>query len=136
MTGGGKVSEVKAALGSAIAEGTNIRTYDYQPDQVNPPFIFPSLESVEYHGAFQAGLVTQTYNVTAVVGRVAERSSERLLDTLLSYGSASVRYAVEQDPTLGGAARASVVQSAGRIASLDASDATYLSCEWRVIVYA
>jgi hypothetical protein len=130
------VSQVKAALGSAVASSTGLRAYDHQPDQINAPFVFPSLESIEYHGAMQGGLVTQTYNLTAIVGRVAERSSERLLDDLLSYGTAGIRYAVESDPSLGGVARTSIVQSAGRIASIEGNDSMYLSCEWRVIVYA
>jgi hypothetical protein len=130
------VSQVKAALTNAVSASTGIRTYDHQPDQINAPFAFPSLESIEYHGAMQGGLVTQTYNLTVIVGRVAERSSERLLDDLLSYGENGIRYAIESDPTLGGVARASKVESAGRIASIEGNDSMYLSCEWRVIVYA
>ena len=131
------ISQVKAALGSAVASISGLRTYDRQPDQLNPPFAFPTLESIEYHGAMGAGLVTHTYTVTTVVGRAAERTSERLLDTYMSYGSGGIRYAIESDVTLGGVAQTSIVEQAGPIRTIEGNDnTTYLSTEFRVIVYA
>lgn len=131
------VSEIKAALGSAIATIDGVRAYDRQPDQINPPFAFPQLERIEYHGAFQAGLVTQTYLVSVVVGRAAERSSERLLDQFLSFGEGGIRFAIESDPSLDGFARTSVVEEATAIRTLEGNDGTlYLSADFRVIVYA
>jgi hypothetical protein len=130
------VSQVKAALGSAVATISGLRTYDRQPDQINPPFVFPTLENIEYHGAMGPGLVTHTYTLTTVVGRAAERTSERLLDTYMSYGSGGIRYAIESDVTLGGVAQASVVESAGPIRTIEGNDNTiYLTTEFRVIVY-
>jgi hypothetical protein len=131
------VSQVKAALGTALATISGLRTYDRQPDQINPPFAFPTLETIEYHGAMGAGLVTQTYNITVVVGRAAERVSERMLDTYMSYGSGGVRYAIESDVTLGGVAQTSVVERSGPIRSIEGNDNTiYLTTEFRVVVYA
>lgn len=138
MIGGdGAISQVKAALGTALATISGLRTYDRQPDQLNPPFAFPTLDSVEYHGAMGPGLVTQTYTITTVVGRASERTSERLLDTYMSYGSGGVRYAIESDVTLGGVAQTSVVEQAGPIRTIEGNDNTiYLTTEFRVIVYA
>lgn len=131
------ISQVKAALGSAVASISGLRTYDRQPDQLNPPFAFPTLESVDYHGAMGPGLITHTYTLTTVVGRAAERTSERLLDTYMSYGSGGIRYAIESDVTLGGVAQTSVVESAGPIRTIEGNDNTiYLTTEFRVIVYA
>lgn len=138
MIGGdGAISQVKAALGTALATISGLRTYDRQPDQLNPPFCWPTLEQVEYHGAMGPGLVTQTYTITTVVGRASERTSERLLDTYMSYGSGGVRYAIESDVTLGGVAQTSVVEQAGPIRTIEGNDnTTYLATEFRVIVYA
>ncbi|HEY7822100.1 MAG TPA: hypothetical protein VIG24_04675 [Acidimicrobiia bacterium] len=137
MTGGASVSSVKAALGSALATISGLRTYDRQPDQLNPPFCWPTLEQVEYHGAMGPGLVTQTYTITTVVGRASERTSERLLDTYMSYGSGGVRYAIEADVTLGGVAQTSIVEQAGPIRTIEGNDnTTYLATEFRVVVYA
>ena len=130
------VGEIKTALAAALGTITGLRAYDRQPDNLNAPFAFPSLETIEYHGAMSNGLVTQTYRVSVIVGRAAERSAEDRLDTYLSYDQGGIRYAIEADPTLGGYARTSIVESAGSIQTIDGNDTTYLVIEFRVIVYA
>jgi hypothetical protein len=125
------VSEVKQAIASALASISGLRTYDRQPDNVNAPMAFPSLRAIEYHDAMAGGATRHSYDITVVVGRASERSSERLLDTYLSYGSGSVRYALEQDRTLGGTVETSLVESASNIQSLDANDTTYLTVDFR-----
>jgi hypothetical protein len=130
------VSEIKTALAAALGTITGLRAYDRQPDNLNAPFAFPSLETIEYHGAMSNGLVTQTYRISVIVGRAAERSAEDRLDTYLSYDQGGIRYAIESDPTLGGYARTSIVESAGSIQTIDGNDTTYLMIEFRVIVYA
>ena len=130
------VGEIKSALAAALGTITGLRAYDRQPDNLNAPFAFPSLETIEYHGAMSNGLVTQTYRISVIVGRAAERSAEDRLDTYLSYDQGGIRYAIEADPTLGGYARTSIVESAGSIQTIDGNDTTYLMIEFRVIVYA
>ena len=103
------VGEIKTALATALGTITGLRAYDRQPDNLNAPFAFPSLETIEYHGAMSNGLVTQTYRISVIVGRAAERSAEDRLDTYLSYDQGGVSYAIESDPTLGGYARTSIV---------------------------
>ena len=56
------VGEIKTALATALGTITGLRAYDRQPDNLNAPFAFPSLDSIEYHGAMSNGLVTQTSN--------------------------------------------------------------------------
>jgi len=129
------VSQVKTALAAKLATISGLRTYDRQPEVINPPFAWPSLTNIEYHGAMGGGLITQTYTIGVIVGRASERSSETLLNTYLSYGSGGVRYALENDPTLGGTVEALIVESAGAISSIDGGDTTYLSVEFRVQVY-
>ena len=130
------VGEIKTALSTALGTITGLRAYDRQPDNLNAPFAFPSLDSIEYHGAMSNGLVTQTYRISVIVGRAAERSAEDRLDAYLSYDQGGIRYAIEADPTLGGYARTSIVESAGSIQTIDGNDTTYLMIEFRVIVYA
>jgi hypothetical protein len=130
------VGEIKTALAAALGTITGLRAYDRQPDNLNAPFAFPSLETIEYHGAMSNGLVTQTYRISVIVGRAAERSAEDRLDTYLSYDQGGIRYAIEADPTLGGYARTSIVESAGSIQTIDGNDTTYLMIDFRVIVYA
>jgi len=129
------VGAVKTGLKVALATISGLRAYDRQPDNLNTPFAFPSLESVEYHGSMGGGLVTQTYRVTVIVGRASERSSEKLLDTYLSYAAGGVRAAIESDQTLGGVVETCIVESAGSISTVDGNDTTYLAIDFRVIVY-
>jgi hypothetical protein len=127
------VSQVKQAIAAALGSISGLRTYDRQPDNVNVPMAFPSLRSIEYHDAMGGGLTTQNYDITVIVGRSAERSSERLLDSYLSFGSGSVRYALEEDRTLGGTVETSIVESAGNIQTIDANDTTYLTVDFRFV---
>lgn len=129
------VGQVKTALAAAVDVITGLRAYDRQPDNLNPPFAFPSLQTIDYHGAMAGGSVLQTYTLTVIVGRAAERSAEALLDTLLSSGAGGVRAAVELDRTLGGVVDSCVVESAGQIGTIDGNDTTYLSVDFRVLVY-
>ena len=129
------VSDVKAALGTALGTITGLRSYSYQPDQINAPMAWPILDEINYHDAMAGGLVTQKYRIGVVVGRASERTAQKNLDAYLSYGT-GVRAAVESDPTLGGVAQASIVESATNISSLEYGDQTYLYVEFRVTVYA
>jgi hypothetical protein len=114
-----------------------MRVYDYQPDQVNPPFCFPVLEEVVYHGAMGAGNVVHTFTVQVIVARSSERVAQDRLDRYLSYsGSESVRGAIEADRTLGGIVQDLICTSARNILNFDANDTTYLSVDFQVTVYA
>ena len=129
------ISSVKAALGSALATITGLRTYAYQPDQINAPMAWPIFDEVTYHDAMAGGLVTQKYRVGVVVGRASERSAQGTLDTYLSYGQGGVRYAIEADPTLGNVVQHAIVESANNIQTIEYGDVTYLYVEFRVTVY-
>ena len=129
------VNDVKVALGSALGTITGLRSYSYQPDQINAPMAWPVLDEVTYHDAMAGGLVTHKYRVGVVVGRAAERTAQKNLDSYLSYGTGGVRFAVEADATLGGVVQASIVESATNISNLEYGDQTYLYVEFRVTVY-
>jgi hypothetical protein len=105
---------------------------------VNPSvggLAWPTLESITYHGAMGRGLVTHVFTVSVIVGRAAERTSQNLLDTYLSYDS-GIRAAIEADQTLGGYAQTLIVEEASNISTVDANDTTYLTVDFRVVVYA
>jgi hypothetical protein len=132
------VTELKTGLQTRLATITNLRAYAQQPDQVNPSvggIAWPTLESVTYHGAMRNGLVTHVFTVSVIVGRAAERTAQNLMDTYLSYDS-GIRAAIEADPTLGGYAQTLIVEEATNISTVDANDTTYLTVDFRVVVYA
>jgi hypothetical protein len=131
------VSQIKAGLAANLATVSGLRAYSYQPDNVNTPFAWPLLESIQYNGAMGGGLITHQFTVSVVVGRSAERTAQTLLDGYLSYkGATSIRQAIESDRTLGGVVQDLIVESANNISTLEANDTTYLAIDFVVTVYA
>ncbi len=132
------VTELKTGLQTRLATITNLRAFAQQPDQVNPSLggiAFPTLESITHHGAMKAGLVTHVFTISVIVGRAAERTTQNLMDTYLSYDG-GIRAAIEGDQTLGGYAQTLIVEEASNISTVDANDTTYLTVDFRVVVYA
>ena len=131
------VSQIKTGLAANLATVSGLRAYAYQPDNVNTPFAWPLLDSIQYNGAMGGGLITHKFTVSVVVGRSAERTAQTLLDGYLSYkGATSIRAAIESDRTLGGVVQDLIVESADNISTLEANDATYLAIDFVVTVYA
>jgi hypothetical protein len=130
-------SQIKDALKVALETIPGLRAYDYQPDQVNPPFAFATLEEITYHGAMGAGNVVNQFTVTVVVQRSSERAAQDKLDGFVAYdGAQSVRRAIEADRTLGGIVQDLICTSARNIQNFDANETTYLSVDFQVTVYA
>ena len=131
------VSQIKTGLAANLATVSGLRAYAYQPDNVNTPFAWPLLDSIQYNGAMGGGLITHKFTISVVVGRSAERTAQTLLDGYLSYkGVTSIRAAIESDRTLGGVVQDLIVESANNISTLEANDATYLAIDFVVTVYA
>jgi hypothetical protein len=131
------VSQIKTGLAANLATVSGLRAYAYQPDNVNTPFAWPLLDSIQYNGAMGGGLITHRFTISVVVGRSAERTAQTLLDGYLSYaGAISIRQAIESDRTLGGVVQDLIVESASNISTLEANDAIYLAIDFMVIVYA
>jgi len=131
------VSQVATGLAARLGTISGLRTYTYQPEQLNPPMGFPVLNAVRYHGAMQGGDVIMDWTVNVVVGRYLDRTAHAALDGYLSYsGATSVRAALEGDLTLGGVAQTLVVPSGADITSLSAGDAEFLQIQFSVIVHA
>jgi hypothetical protein len=131
------LTQIKEGLQVRLATIPGLRSYAYQPDNLNAPFAWPMLDTITYNGAMRGGLITSTFTVSVVVGRSAERSAQAALDGFLSYeGATSVRAALEADRSLGGVVQNLLVESASNISTMDGNDATYLMVDFRVVVYA
>jgi len=128
------VSQVKTALTTKLGTISGLRTYAYQPDQVNAPMGWAILDGIEYHGAMGPGLITMNFRVAIIVGRASERSAQSRLDAYLSYDN-GVRSVLESDPTLGNITQALVVESASEISSIDAGAESYFYIEFKVACY-
>jgi hypothetical protein len=130
------ISQVADGLKTRLATISGLRTFSYQPEQENPPFAYPQLNSVDYHRAYQGGDVVMNWTIYVIVGRYLDRTAHASLDDYLSYsGSKSVRAAIEGDNTLGGVCSTLIVRSGADISSLDANGAQFLMIQIQVEVH-
>ncbi len=131
-------SQVKDGLKVQIETIPGLRAFDYQPDQVNPPFALPTLNEIRYHQTgMGSGGVVMDFTITIVVGRASERTAQDELDQYTAFsGTKSIRAALEADRTLGGVADDLIVNSSGNFTNLDANDTVYLTMDFNVTVYA
>ena len=96
-----------------------------------------NVANVNYDRTFQRGLDEYNFVITLIVGRVGERSAQRLLDSYVSTtGSSSVKLAVESDRTLGGKCDSLRVTDMRNYGSLVIGEITYLAAEFNVVVFA
>jgi hypothetical protein len=130
------ITAIRTALANNIGTIPGLRTAAEVPDLPNPPIAIVALNNVSYDRAYANGMTSYTFVVTVIVGRAAEREAQRRLDTYISTGSSSVKYAVESDKTLGGNAYDCRVVSMDSVGSLTISDTTYLAADFTVTVIA
>ena len=130
------VSQVATGLATRLATIAGLRASAFQPEQLNPPFAFPTLNRIEYHKAFGGGDVVMDWTVNVVVGRYVDRNAFATLDGFLSYsGATSIRAAIEGDKTLGGVCQTLVLPSGANITSLSSADAEFLQIQFQVTVH-
>jgi hypothetical protein len=131
------VSQVAEGIKTRLATVSGLRTFSYQPEQVNPPVAFPVVESVEFHGAFGGGDVRMRFGVFVIVGRYLDRVAHANLDGFLSYsGETSLRAAIEGDRTLGGVANTLVLENGLSVSALSVAEAEFLQVSFSLLVHA
>jgi hypothetical protein len=131
------VSQVAEGIKTRLATISGLRTFSYQPEQVNPPVAFPVVESVEYHGAFGGGDVRMRFGVFVIVGRYLDRVAHANLDGFLSYsGATSLRAAIEGDRTLGGVANTLILENGLSVSALSIAEAEFLQVSFSLLVHA
>lgn len=129
--------EIADGLEARLATIPGLRVYDHIPDVFAPPCAFVAPDTVEYWGAFRGGDAQHNYTITVVVGRVADRTSQKTLYAFMAYdGTSSVRAAIEADRTLGGKVQTLLVESAGNIRILQQVEQAYLAVDFSVRVHA
>ena len=131
------ISDIRDGLATNLATIPGLRTASELIDNPSPPVALVGLESVEYDQAYQSGLNLYTFTITVIVGRAAERTMQRKLDSYMCpSGEQSVKVAVESDRTLSGLVQDLRVVSSGSVGSITINDQTYLAAEFTVTVYA
>ena len=131
------VSQVADGIKTRLATISGLRTFSYQPEQVNQPVAFPVVESVEFHGAFGGGDVGMRFGVFVIVGRYLDRVAHANLDGYLSYsGATSLRAAIEGDRTLGGVANTLILENGLSVSALSVAEAEFLQVSFSLLVHA
>ena len=124
------VSQVMTGVKDRLATISGLRAFAFQPDFINPPTAFPTLNEVSYHGSFGGGDVIFDGVVQVIVGGVSDRLTQGLLDGFASYsGASSIRAALEGEPTLGGVAQTLVVNRSVGIRRMAIGDAEFVTVE-------
>lgn len=130
------VSQICTALATKLATISGLKTFSYEPEQLNPPVAYPWLASMKYHTAMGVGLVEYDFTVAVVVARLDVRTGQASIDSYASpTGASSVRVALETDSTLGGVVDDCQVVSCDGIQALENNGAKYMAGIFRVMVY-
>lgn len=129
------IALIRAGLGQNLSTIRGLRVADTVPDQANPPIAVISLDTVQYDGALRGGLTTYGFTVTAIVGRMSERTAQRTLDTYISPGVGAIKNAIESDRTLNGSAFDVRVESMSNYGSVTIGEVNYLAADFTVSVY-
>ena len=130
------IAGIRQGLATNLGTITGLRTAAEIPDQASPPIAIVSLQSIDYHNAFQNGMTNFIFTVQVIVGRAAEKEAQRRLDQYAEpTGATSVKSAIESDKSLNGNCQTLIVDSMPSVGSLQMNDQTYLAAEFSVQVY-
>ena len=131
------ISAMRSGLATNLATISGLRASAEIPDNPSPPLGIINLDTIDYDGAFNGGLTTYNFVVTVIVGRAAERTMQRKLDSYAQpTGSQSVKVAIESDRTLGGEVYDLRVERSNVVGSITINDQIYLAAEFTVTVFA
>lgn len=130
------ISLLRAGLAKNLQTINGLRVVETLPDLVNPPMAMIGLTKVSYNQQNQRSMAEYTFQVTVVLGRVSERTAQQSLDVLVAPGEGSVKYALESDRTLDGAAYEVFVPELSAYGAVSINGIDYLSAEFSVQVFA
>ena len=131
------ITDIRAGLATQIGAVPGLRTTTETPDTISPPIAIINVSNVSYDKAGSRGLDEYNFVVTVIVGRVGERTAQRLLDSYVSTtGASSVKLAIESDRTLAGKCDTLRVTDMRNYGQTVIGEVTYLAAEFNVVVYA
>jgi hypothetical protein len=131
------ITSLRSGLATNLATISGLRTTTETPDTISPPVAIINVANVNFDKTFARGLDEYNFVITCVVGRVGERTAQRLLDSYVSStGASSVKLAIESDKTLGGNCDTLRVTDMRNYGSIVIGEITYLAAEFNVVVYA
>lgn len=134
---GMSVAAVMDGLGVRLRTIADLRVYDFPAANVVAPAAvvgFP--DSLEYDATLMRGADRGTYPVFVMVGPVSDRGARDALSKFVNaMGAKSIKAAIEDDPTLGGAAQTTRVMDAS-VETTAVAGVDYLTARFNVDVVA
>ncbi|HEY7823181.1 MAG TPA: hypothetical protein VIG24_10120 [Acidimicrobiia bacterium] len=131
------LSDIRSAMGTALAAVPNLRVRELIPSLVTPPMAVVQPSSIEYDLNAQNGVNRYLFTVTVFVVKADDRAAQLRVDPFVApTGSGSIKAALEADRTLGGVVNTLRVTDVNNYSSADANDVIYLAVDFQVEVYA
>ena len=131
------IYDIRQGIATNLGTISGLRAAPEIPDSPNPPIAIINLDTIDYNEAFNGGLTRYNFVVTVVVGRAAERTMQRKLDSYCQpTGEQSVKVAIESDRTLSGEVYDLRVERSNVVGSITINDQIYLAAEFTVTVFA
>ena len=128
------LAEVRDALAGSLAEIPGLHALA-RMGQVHAPAALVELDHVEYHDSMDTTSPLWFFSVTALVSNADVVAAQEALDVYLSpEGGGSIRAALENDPTLGGAVGDVIVREAAGYQPYDVGGESYLGVRFTLEV--
>ena len=117
---------------------TGLRVRDIQPDSVALPQAWVGIpEEIDYHAAFQRGLMRLPFKVGLAVSAASDRVGQHALAAYANpTGTSSVVAAIEADKTLGGVVSDLIVRTFRPLGLTNIGGLDCYAGEWVVDVFA
>lgn len=128
------LSEVRDAIAGALGAIPGLNPVRYI-GQVHPPAAVVEFDRVEYHDSMDPTAPVWFFTITALVSNADLIAAQTALDHYLSPdGGGSIRGALEEDPSLGGAVGDVIVRGAEAYQPYDVGGETYLGVRFALEV--
>lgn len=129
------VAALRDGIATQLALVPNLRVSATFLDAPRPPVAMVLPDGIDYDLNANRGADTFTFIVSLLVGRADDRAAQRNIDVYV-VGPDSVKAAIEQDRTLGGAANTCRVTQMRNYGQVSVGDVVYLGVEFEVEVVA
>ena len=129
------VAALRDGIATQLALVPNLRVSATFLDAPRPPVAMVLPDGIDYDLNANRGADTFTFIVSLLVGRADDRAAQRNIDVYV-VGPNSVKAAIEQDRTLGGAANTCRVTQMRNYGQVSVGDVVYLGVEFEVEVVA
>lgn len=157
------LTAIREAIATALGAIAGLRTFAYIPDSVSPPCAVVGAPEVDFDRTMARGADAIRLPVRVLVARATDRTAQAALDAYFETGvgevrlvdeagvylvddagaffspgtaAASVKSAIEADPTLGGVAHTCRVVRAQGYGAYAVAGVDLLGAEWTVEVVA